>query len=77
MVFSPGLGEMVLIGAAVLFLIMGPKKLPEFARSLGESKKEFKKSMKEAEDVAQEAEELGEDVKVDAESQVEDVKSDE
>lgn len=44
-----GLNEAVLIGAAVLALILGPKKLPQLARSIGESKKEYKKSMNEAE----------------------------
>ena len=59
--------ELVLIGAAVVALIFGPKKLPELARSLGESKKGFKKSMKEADDVADEA-------TPDVGGQVEDVK---
>lgn len=62
-----GLSEMVLIGAAILALILGPKKLPELARSIGQSKKEYKKSMKEAdeaiEDMAPEAEEEVEEVK--------------
>ncbi len=31
----------------VILLIFGPKKLPEIARSLGESIKEFKKAFKE------------------------------
>jgi TatA/E family protein of Tat protein translocase len=48
-----GLGgwEIILIAAAILALLIGPKKLPELAGALGESKKEFKKSMKEAEDM--------------------------
>lgn len=46
--------EIVLVGAALLALVIGPKKLPELARSLGESKKEFKKSMKEADDAVEE-----------------------
>lgn len=46
--------ELMLIGAAILALVIGPKKLPQLARSLGESKKEFKKSMKEADEVAEE-----------------------
>lgn len=32
----------------ILFLLFGAKKLPEFARSAGESLKEFKKATKEA-----------------------------
>ena len=46
--------ELVLVGAAVVALVLGPKKLPELARSLGESKKEFRKSMNEADEVAEE-----------------------
>ncbi|QGA80333.1 twin-arginine translocase TatA/TatE family subunit [Candidatus Nanohalobium constans] len=64
-----GPAEMVLVGAAIVALIFGPKKLPELARSLGESKKEFKKSMKEADDLADEA-------TPDVEGQVEDIKGD-
>lgn len=43
--------EILLLGAAILALIIGPKKLPELARSLGESKKEYKESMQEASEV--------------------------
>lgn len=49
-----GTTELLVIGAAIAALIIGPKKLPELARSLGESKKEFKKSMDEAEKVEEE-----------------------
>ncbi|MFB6294978.1 MAG: twin-arginine translocase TatA/TatE family subunit, partial [Candidatus Nanohaloarchaea archaeon] len=48
-----GLNEAILIGAVVLALILGPKKLPELARSIGQSKKEYKRSMKEAEEMAE------------------------
>ena len=58
-----GLNEAILIGAAVLVLIIGPKKLPELARSIGRSKQAYKESM-------QEADEAVEDVKPDAESEV-------
>lgn len=56
MLVMPLLGptEIVLVGAALLALVIGPKKLPELARSLGESKKEFKKSMKEADEAVEE-----------------------
>lgn len=47
----PGGWEWLLVAAAVLALLIGPKKLPELAGALGESKKEFKKSMKEAEEM--------------------------
>lgn len=59
--------EAVLIGAALIALILGPKKLPQLARSLGESKKEYQKSMKEANNAVDE-------VAPDAESEVEDIK---
>lgn len=58
--------EAILIGAALIALILGPKKLPELARSLGESKKEYKKSMKEANEAVDE-------IAPDAESELEDV----
>ena len=50
-----GLNEAVLIGAAAIALILGPKKLPELAGALGKSKKEYKKSMKEANEVVEDA----------------------
>ena len=46
-----GLNETILIGAGALLLILGPKKLPELARSLGKSKQEYKKSMQEADEI--------------------------
>lgn len=61
-----GLNELILVGAAIVALILGPKKLPELARSFGEAKKEFKQSMKEADEVTDE-------VSVDAESEVDEV----
>ena len=65
-----GLNEALLIGAALIALILGPKKLPELARSIGVSKKEYKKSM-------QEADEAIDDVKPDAESEIDEVKEEE
>lgn len=62
--------EILLIAAAIFALLIGPKKLPQLARSLGESKKEYKKSMKEAEEV-------GEEVAPDPESEIEDIKESE
>ena len=38
--------EVILI-IAVIFLIFGAKKIPEFMRSLGQGMKEFKKATKE------------------------------
>jgi TatA/E family protein of Tat protein translocase len=58
--------EMLLIAAAALALIVGPRKLPELAGALGKSKKEYKKSM-------QEAEEIGQDVTPDVEKEMEDL----
>jgi len=46
----------VLIIALVLFLLVGAKKLPEIARSLGKSSNEFKKGMSEG---ASDSEETG------------------
>jgi TatA/E family protein of Tat protein translocase len=65
-----GLNEAILIGAAIVALILGPKKLPELARSIGESKKEYKKSMQEAEGAVDEA-------SPGAESEMDEVKSEE
>lgn len=46
-----GLGttEMILI-VAVLFLLFGATKLPQLAKSLGQTRKAFKDGMKEAEE---------------------------
>lgn len=40
----------ILIIAIVLMILFGAKKLPEFARGLGESGKELKKASKEFKD---------------------------
>lgn len=60
-----GTNEAIMIAAALVALVLGPKKLPELARAIGNSKKEYKQSMKEAE-------EMGEEVKPDAEAEMED-----
>lgn len=46
-----GLGttELILI-VAVLFLLFGASRLPQLAKSLGQSRKAFKEGLKEAED---------------------------
>jgi len=44
-----GGGELLIV-AAVVMLLFGAKKLPEFARSLGKAKGEFKKGLDEEED---------------------------
>ena len=46
-----GLGttELILI-VAVLFLLFGASRLPQLAKSLGQSRKAFKEGMQEAED---------------------------
>lgn len=57
-----GLNELILVAAGIVALILGPKKLPELARSFGEAKKEFKESMREADEVSMDAESEVEDV---------------
>ncbi|HEX2052306.1 MAG TPA: twin-arginine translocase TatA/TatE family subunit [Actinomycetota bacterium] len=43
-----GGGELLIV-AAVVMLLFGAKKLPEFARSLGKAKGEFKRGLDEEE----------------------------
>ncbi|MCX7028703.1 MAG: twin-arginine translocase TatA/TatE family subunit [Spirochaetes bacterium] len=45
-----GLGEALIIGAAVV-LLFGATQIPKLARSLGEGLKEFKKAVKEAKEI--------------------------
>lgn len=47
----PGLGgwELILI-VAVLFLLFGASRLPQLAKSLGQSRKAFREGMREAEE---------------------------
>jgi sec-independent protein translocase protein TatA len=47
--FGLGATEMILI-VAVLFLLFGATKLPQLAKSLGQTRKAFKDGMKEAEE---------------------------
>jgi sec-independent protein translocase protein TatA len=42
--FGMGMGEVMVIGL-ILFLFMGPKKLPELGKSIGQSINLFKKEM--------------------------------
>ena len=51
-----GLPEILII-AFVLLILFGAKKLPEFARGLGESGKELKKASKEFKDAITEKDE--------------------
>ena len=48
-VLGMGSGEMVLVFAAILVLF-GAKKIPEFAKGLGQGIKEFKKASREVTD---------------------------
>jgi sec-independent protein translocase protein TatA len=48
-VFGMGGGELILVLGAVLILF-GAKKIPEFAKGLGQGMKEFKKASKEVTD---------------------------
>lgn len=63
-----GLNEALLIGAGLVALIWGPKKLPKLARSLGRSKHEYKEAVSEAKKEY-------EDAKPDADSEIEDAKA--
>ncbi len=47
----------LLIIAAVVFLLFGATRLPQLAKSLGQSKRAFKEGLDEAEKEAQEAKE--------------------
>lgn len=42
--------ELLLVGLVILLLFVGPKKLPSFGKSLGESIRGFKKAIKEEEE---------------------------
>ena len=44
-----GMPEIILI-ALVIILLFGTKKLPDFARAIGEAIKEFKKAIKDNDD---------------------------
>jgi sec-independent protein translocase protein TatA len=44
--FGLGMGELVLVGVIALFFV-GPKKIPELAKGLGEGIGSFKKALKE------------------------------
>ncbi|MEM1531739.1 MAG: twin-arginine translocase TatA/TatE family subunit [Nitrososphaerota archaeon] len=50
-----GIEWIIIIILVVIFLIWGPSKIPELARSLGKAKKEFQKAMKEAEEIKEQA----------------------
>ena len=43
--FRVGMGELIVIFLAI-FILFGPKALPDIARELGEFVKNFKKSMR-------------------------------
>jgi TatA/E family protein of Tat protein translocase len=43
--FGLGMGELVLVGIIALFFV-GPKKIPELAKELGEGIGSFKKALK-------------------------------
>lgn len=44
--FGLGMGELVLVGMIALFFV-GPKKIPELAKGLGEGIGSFKKALKD------------------------------
>ena len=47
----------IILGAALIVLLFGSKKLPELARSLGKAKGEFKKGTEEGERLLREEDE--------------------
>jgi sec-independent protein translocase protein TatA len=47
----------ILVIAVVIFLLFGATRLPQLAKSLGQSKRAFKEGLEEAEKEAQEAKE--------------------
>ena len=49
-VFGLGPSEMLVVILVVVVLILGPKKIPELFRSLGQSVGEFKKGVRESEE---------------------------
>jgi sec-independent protein translocase protein TatA len=44
MPFNIGVGELMLV-LAIALIVLGPKKLPDFGRSLGNGMREFKESL--------------------------------
>ena len=48
--FGLGPAEILLIILFIIILVMGPKRIPELFRSLGQSVGEFKKGLKESEE---------------------------
>lgn len=52
-----GTTEIILV-VAVLFLLFGASRLPQLAKSLGQSRKAFKEGMREAEEEEQRAAQL-------------------
>jgi sec-independent protein translocase protein TatB len=50
--FGIGMPEMILI-LAIALIVMGPKKLPDLARSLGRAMREFKKATNELKETMQ------------------------
>ena len=53
-----GTTEIILI-VAVLFLLFGASRLPQLAKSLGQSRKAFKEGMRDAEDEERAEKQLG------------------
>ncbi len=47
--FGLGTPEIIII-VAIIFLLFGASRLPQLAKSLGQSRKAFREGMKEAED---------------------------
>ena len=60
--FGIGMPELLLI-LAIALIVIGPKKLPDLAKSLGRAMREFKKATNEFKDVKKAFDGLGEEIK--------------
>jgi Tat protein translocase TatB subunit len=71
--FGLGFGEVILV-LVIALIFIGPKKLPELARSLGQGMRELQKASKSFTDqIAQEADQLKTEIKTETPSEVTDV----
>jgi sec-independent protein translocase protein TatA len=71
--FGLGFGEVIVV-LVIALIFIGPKKLPELARSLGQGMRELQKASKTFTDqIAQEADQLKTEIKTEVPTQVTEV----